>query len=214
MEIFHSKNWSIGLYRKCRERAFFNISKLLTHPKVCEKQAPCICVWYLQSFEWILQSVTVRVTLREAFQYLLCLAFGTAGDKKNHNCTVAHTYKHAAEHKRHTDLLRGAHTSCAAHRHAARHTYLLCRAYYLLRGTQTCCATHKPPGITSCTAHRPPARHIDLMRGTDALLHGTTFCSVQQFSVPCSSFLLRAAVFCSAAGLYLWAIVQLWFLCI
>ena len=38
------------------------------------------------------------------------------------NSTVAHGYEHAAEHKRHTDLLRGT--------------------YYLLRGTPTSCAEH------------------------------------------------------------------------
>ena len=40
------------------------------------------------------------------------------------------------------------------------------------------------------------------------LFRAAVFCSVQLFSVPCSCFLFRAVVFCAAAGLYLWATVQ------
>ena len=40
------------------------------------------------------------------------------------------------------------------------------------------------------------------------LFRAAAFCSVQLFSVPCSCFLFRAVVFCAAAGLYLWATVD------
>ena len=41
------------------------------------------------------------------------------------------------------------------------------------------------------------------------LFRAAVFCSVQLFSVPCSCFLFRAVVFCAAAGLYLWATVSI-----